>query len=72
MQKNVFLLCYPSKGLIINLIDHTISQTGLKVYAMEDKNKYPAGVKITDDELKLLNITPNKILGKWNCSIQPR
>ncbi len=57
---------------IIELIGHTTSRSGLKVYAMEDKNKYPAGIKISDDELELLNITPNKILGKWNYKISPR
>ena len=61
-----------SMDTIINLIGHTTSQTGLKVYAMEDKNKYPTGLKITDEELELLNLTPNKILGKWNYLIRPR
>ena len=61
-----------SMDTIINLIGHTTSQTGLKVYAMEDKNKYPTGLKITDEELELLNLTTNKILGKWNYVIRPR
>ena len=61
-----------SMDTIIELIGHTTSRSGLKVYAMEDKNKYPTGIKITDNELKLLNITPHKVLGKWNYVISPR
>lgn len=61
-----------SMDTIIELIGHTTSRSGLKVYAMEDKNKYPTGRKIADDELEQLNITPNKILGKWNYTITPR
>lgn len=61
-----------SMDTVINLIGHTTSQTGLKVYAMKDKNKYPTGRKITNEELELLNFIPNKILGKWNYTIHPR
>ena len=57
---------------IIEPIGHTTSRSGLKVYAMEDKNKFPTGRKIADDELERLYITPNKILGKWNYTITPR
>jgi hypothetical protein len=57
---------------VINLIGHTTSQTGLKVYAMEDKNKYPTGLKVSDEELELLNIIPNETLGKWNYTVHPR
>ena len=61
-----------SMDVIINLIGNTTSRTGLKVYAMEDKNKYLTKIKFTDKEMELLNITPNKILGKWNYTIKPR
>ena len=59
-------------NIIINLIGHTTSQTGLKVYAMEDKNKYPTGLKVTEEELELLNMVKSKVLGKWNYKIMPR
>jgi len=61
-----------SLDVIINLIGHTTSQTGLKVYAMEDRNIYPTKRKITDKELKTLNIIRNDVLGKWNYIIKPR
>jgi len=60
-----------SLDMIINLIGHTTSNTGLKVYAMEDHNTYPTKRKITDQQLNTLNITRNDILGKWNYKIEP-
>ena len=45
---------------IINLIGQTTSQTGLKVYAMEDHNIYPTKRKITDQQLNALNIHHKK------------
>jgi transposase len=61
-----------SMEVIINLIGSTTSRTGLKVYAMKDDNKYQAKRKISDNELKKLNICPNDTLGNWNYTIKPR
>ena len=61
-----------SMEVIINLIGHTTSQTGLKVYAMEDRNIYPTKRKISDEEMKTLNIFQYELLGKWNYKIVPR
>ena len=61
-----------SMEVIINLIGHTTSQTGLKVYAMEDRNKYPTKRKISDKEMETLNISEYEVLGKWNYTILPR
>ena len=58
-----------SLDVIINLIGHTTSQTGWKVYAMEDHNIYPTKRKITNEQLNALNIIRNDILGKWNYKI---
>jgi hypothetical protein len=61
-----------SMDMIINLIGSTTSQAGLKVYAMEDDNKYPTKRKISDQEMKNLNLCPNNTLEKWNYIIKPR
>jgi len=61
-----------SLEVILNLIGNTTSQTGLKVYAMKDDNEYPTGRKISDEEMKKINIVINKTLGKWNYTIKPR
>lgn len=61
-----------SLDVIINLIGHTTSKTGLKVYAMEDRNIYPTKRKITDAEMNTLSLIRNEFLGKWNYLIKPR
>ena len=61
-----------SLDVIINLIGNTTSRTGLKVYAMEDRNSYPTKRKITNEQMDALNIFRNDILGKWNYIIKPR
>jgi hypothetical protein len=61
-----------SLDVIINLIGNTTTQTGLKVYAMKDEHKYPTKIKISDEEMKKLNIKPHDTLGKWNYTIKPR
>jgi transposase len=61
-----------SLEMIINLIGNTTTQKGLKVYAMKDENKYPTKIKISEEEMKKLNIKPNDTLGKWNYTIKPR
>jgi len=58
--------------VIINLIGHATSRTGLKVYTMEDHNTYPTKRKITDEQLNALNIVRNDVLGKLNYKITPR
>jgi transposase len=60
-----------SLDVIINLIGNTTSQTGLKVYAMEDRNVYPTKRKITDDEMEKINIVSNNAMEKWNYHIKP-
>jgi hypothetical protein len=61
-----------SLEMIINLIGNTTTRSGLKVYAMEDKNKYPTKRKISNEEMNALNIRPNDMLAKWNYTIKPR
>jgi transposase len=66
-----------SMDVMISLIGHTTSQTGLKVYAMEDHNTYPTKRKITNQQMDALNmdalnIVPNNLLGKWNYTIKPK
>jgi len=58
--------------VIINLIGNTTSKTGLKVYAMEDRNIYLTKRKVSDGEMDALNIVRNEVLGKWNYIIKPR
>ena len=61
-----------SLDVIINLIGNTTSRTGLKVYAMEDDNKYQTKRKIPNKEMDALNLVKNDLLGKWNDTIKPK
>ena len=57
---------------IVNLISHTTTATGLKVTCRLDRRKYATGQKVTDVEMKRVNVTPCKFHGEWNYTIHPR
>jgi transposase len=61
-----------SLRVMIELIGHTTSRTGLKVYAMEDDNKYVTKRKVDKLQFAALNLVRNGVLGKWNYKIAPR
>lgn len=56
---------------IIELLSHTTTKEGLTVTAIVDKNKYPIGIKVTDQELKQCSIIRNEFHGDWNYTIMP-
>ena len=56
---------------IIELLGSTTTKTGLEVFAMLDEGEYPTGVKVSDKEMKALNIQPNPWHGEWNYAIAP-
>jgi hypothetical protein len=57
---------------IVNLVARTTTAKGLKVTCRLDRRKYPTGRKITDEEMKQINIKRNKFHGEWNYVIKPR
>lgn len=57
---------------IIELLSHTKTKEGLAVTAVVDKNSYPVGVKVTDDEMGRLHIIRNEFHGDWNYTIKPQ
>lgn len=56
---------------IIELLNHTTTKDGLSVQAIIDTNSYPIGVKVSDEEMKGINITRNEFHGDWNYVITP-
>lgn len=56
---------------IVNLIAATKTKTGLKVKAELDGAVYPKGIKVTDEELKKIQIKRDEFHGEWNYSILP-
>jgi transposase len=57
---------------IVSLIASTTTATGLKVHAELNTDNYPAGIRISDQELKQVKIRRDKFHGDWNYEIQPR
>jgi hypothetical protein len=56
---------------IVNLISRTTTAKGLQVTCRLDRRKYPTGRKVTDDEIKRVNLAQNKFHGEWNYTIHP-
>lgn len=56
---------------IVELISATTTTKGLKVRAERDVEYYETGVKITDDELAGVPLTPHDWHGEWNYTIKP-
>jgi len=56
---------------IVNLIAQTTTAKGLRVTCRLDRRKYPTGRKVTAEEMKQVNISPDKFHGEWNYVIQP-
>lgn len=57
---------------VINLIGSTTTTTGLRVRAGLDDNEYEKGVKVTDEELAVVNLRPGRARPAWNYRIDVR
>ncbi len=60
-----------SHEVIVNLIASTTTWTGLTGSCDLDSNKYPQGIRITDEELHQVNIIRDQFQGEWNYTIKP-
>jgi len=61
-----------SHDVVVKLIGSTKTKSGLKVKARLDKCKYPKGQKVSDAQMKALNLTPHKFHGDWNYTLEPQ
>ena len=59
-----------SYEVIVNLIASTVTTKGLKVKCEMDKNKYKTGIKVTDKEMKDIDINKDEFHGEWNYVIK--
>lgn len=57
---------------IVSLIAATTTETGLEVRCELDDSSYQKGRKVTDDELKTINIKEHRFHPEWNYTISPR
>ncbi len=61
-----------SHEIIVDLIGATTTATGLRVQAELDPGAYPTKVKVSDDELATVHLTPHPFHGEWNYTVTPR
>jgi hypothetical protein len=60
-----------SREILVNLIRHTTTNTGLSITAHLDEQVYTKGRTITDEELAAVNIERAQFHGEWNYLISP-
>ncbi len=61
-----------SRAVVVHLIGHTTTHTGLAIRSELDENSYPTGRKVTDQQMESLAIKREKFHGEWNYTIAPR
>ena len=57
---------------VIELIGHTATRQGLEIKVVLDEKNYEKGIRVTDEEMKKINIEEAEFHGEWNYKIRPR
>jgi hypothetical protein len=57
---------------VVELINDTRTETGLKIRAELTQKRYEKGIKVSDAAMKRLNIHPHETHPQWNYTIRPR
>jgi hypothetical protein len=57
--------------VMMDLIRHTTTKTGLTVYCQLDQNSYPLHEKVEEKDWKSIALTKNKFHKEWNYVIRP-
>ncbi len=61
-----------SHEVVVNLIGATTTREGLQVQAERDTGSYPTKIKVADEELAAVQLTPHAFHGEWNYTIAPQ
>jgi hypothetical protein len=61
-----------SHEVIVELIGHTTTRTGLRVRAELNPHPYPTGTKVTDEALAAVQLERAAFHGDWNYTITPQ
>ncbi len=56
----------------LNFIRTTTTKSGLVVTAQLIADTYVKGSKVTDAEIRRLNLLPHDTLGRWNYTLHPK
>ena len=61
-----------SREVVVNLIGHTTTRTGLEIHSELNENSYPTGREVTDQQIESLSLKREKFHGEWNYTLVPR
>jgi len=61
-----------NRETVIELIGNTTTKTGLEIKVILDDKVYKKGIKVTDEEIKKINIEKSNFHGEWNYKIKPQ
>ena len=61
-----------SREVVVNLIGHTTTRTGLEIHSELNENSYPTGHEVTDQQMESLSIKRDRFHGEWNYTLVPR
>jgi len=61
-----------SLEVMMNYIRGTETTTGLQVEVVLLDRKYEKGIKVSDQEMKAMNVHPRRVNPRWNYVIKPR
>jgi DNA-binding phage protein len=61
-----------SREVVVNLIGHTTTKTGVTIRSALDENISPTGREVTDQQMERLAIKRDKFHGEWNYTIRPK
>ncbi len=60
-------------AVIVSLIANTTTKAGRRIKAELDAGQYPTGLKVTDEQIRAVNLFPADFHGEdWNYTIKPR
>jgi len=57
--------------VIVDLINHTTTTTGLRIQCVLDTSPYPTGIKYTDTDVAALPLTRHDFHPDWNYTLNP-
>jgi len=60
-----------SYAKMLKFLQNTTTQQGLTVKATLTKKRYATGIKVSDKQMDMLNLTRHEILPQWNYTIRP-
>jgi Rhodopirellula transposase DDE domain len=61
-----------SRAIVVNLIGHTTTKTGLRIQTELDTKTYRTGIKVSDEELAAIRLERASFHGEWNYTIAPK